>query len=64
MLMDKDKVAEMKHQKLLVAEMQHAFKAGDTAKVKELEKRLDPEIEDSRWGKYNAPDLNQYNPSL
>ncbi len=59
-----EKVAEMKHQRLLIAEMQAAFKTGDTEKVKAIEKRLDPEIEDARWGKYNAPDLNQYNPSL
>ena len=64
MLMDKDKVAEMKHQRLLVAELQNAYKVGNTEKVKQIEKRSDPEIQDARWGKYNAPDLNQYNPSL
>ena len=64
MLMDKDKVAEMKHQRLLVAELQNAYKVGNKEKVKDIEKRLDPEIEDARWGKYKAPDLNQYNPSI
>mmetsp|Transcript_79571 Transcript_79571/g.227185 ORF Transcript_79571/g.227185 Transcript_79571/m.227185 type:complete len:133 (+) Transcript_79571:362-760(+) len=57
-LMDKDKVDEMKHQKLLITEMQDAYKKGDQAKVKEIEKRLDSTLEDHRWGKYTAPDLN------
>ena len=57
-LMDKDMVDEMKHQKLLITEMQDAYKKGDQAKVKEIEKRLDSTLEDHRWGKYTAPDLN------
>ena len=58
-LMDKDKVAEMKHQKLLEAELQAAYKRGDTDKVEQIQRRLDPELEDGgKWGKYNAPDLN------
>ena len=58
-LMDKDKVAEMKHQKLLEAELQAAYKRGDTDKVEQIQRRLDPELEDGgKWGKYDAPDLN------
>lgn len=57
-LMNRDKISDMKHQSLLRAEMQNAYKTGDTAKVKKLEMRLNPEIEDAKWGKYNAPDLN------
>jgi hypothetical protein len=57
-LMDKDKIEEMRHQKLLMAEMQAAYKLGDLEKVKKIELRLNPEIENAAWGKYNAPDLN------
>jgi len=57
-LMDRDKISDMQHQNLLKAEMQNAWKTGDTAKVKKIEMRLNPEIEDAKWGKYTAPDLN------
>ena len=56
--MDRNKIADMKHQKLLIAEMQNAYRTGDQEKVKKITMRLDPEIEDAKWGKYNAPDLN------
>ena len=56
--MDKDKIDEMRHQKLLVTEMQNAYKVGDLAKVRKIEMRLNPEIEDAKWGKYTAPNMN------
>ena len=58
MLMDRDKIDEMRHQTLLRAEMQNAYRTGDTAKVRKIEMRLNPEIEDAKWGKYTAPDMN------
>lgn len=58
MLMDRDKIDEMRHQTLLRAEMQNAYRTGDTEKVKKIEMRLNPEIEDAKWGKYTAPDHN------
>jgi len=48
----------MRHQTLLRAEMQNAYRTGDTEKVKKIEMRLNPEIEDAKWGKYTAPDHN------
>ena len=45
--------------KLLEAELQAAYKRGDKDKVEEIQRRLNPDLEDGgRWGKYNAPDLN------
>jgi len=41
--LSKDKIAEMKHQKLLQQEMATSFKTGDTANVERLKKKLEPE---------------------
>ena len=43
--MNKDKIAEMKGQDLLRAEMANAFKVGDSEKVDKIKKRMEPVVE-------------------
>mmetsp|Transcript_26641 Transcript_26641/g.55064 ORF Transcript_26641/g.55064 Transcript_26641/m.55064 type:complete len:230 (-) Transcript_26641:661-1350(-) len=42
-MMSKEKIEEMKRKKQLQAEMEHAFKTGDRANYRRLQKRLEPE---------------------
>mmetsp|Transcript_30535 Transcript_30535/g.97431 ORF Transcript_30535/g.97431 Transcript_30535/m.97431 type:complete len:95 (+) Transcript_30535:421-705(+) len=42
-MLNKDKVDEMRHQQLLRAEAQIAFKSGDLAKARKLEARMKPD---------------------
>ena len=41
--MSRDKIEEMKRQKLIKQEMEHAYKVGDEEKRLRLQKRLEPE---------------------
>jgi hypothetical protein len=48
--MSKDKIAEMRGQDLLRAEMTNAFKYGDSKAVEKMKKRLEPEDKRTQGG--------------
>ena len=48
--MSKDKIAEMRGQDLLRAEMANAFKTGDSKAVENMKKRLEPEDKRAQGG--------------